>query len=215
MSTHRGKLVLFILAAASAPAPAAAAPAWEAGVDYFIGWGAPHTRAGDIQGYGVLGRVRYSQRWAQTLAIERMEYDLETPIDAVGLEPDPDEEPADAFTTVNRLQSELEYRFGARGRWQPHAALGLGYYLMSADDASGTRDDGSPFRLRVATPDTAGVSAALGSDWSLGEHAGVDVELSFAQTFRKYEVRDSVSGRRGSIDPFAPLGITVRVLYGR
>lgn len=214
MSLRRTGLAGLIMAAAVS-APAAATASWDAGVDYFIGWGAPHTRAGDIQGYGVFGRWAYSPRWTQTVTIGRLEYDLETPIDAVGLEPDPDDEPADAFTTVNRLQTGLEYRFDTGGRWRPYAGLGLGYYLISADHANGNTNDGGTFRLNVETPDTAGISAAVGSDWVLGEHLRAALELSFAQTFRKYEVRDSVSGRQGTIDPFAPLGITVRILYGR
>ncbi len=185
--------------------------AWQAGLQSGIHWGGEGTRAGDIMGLGAFAAYSWSERWTQTFVFDRLEYDLETPVAALPIQPPVGDPPVDSYFTVLRLQSELEYHFRSGGKWDPFAGFGLGFYSFDPGPANGNTAAGGVYRLTVDAPDGIGVTARLGSDWNLSPRWRLGVSLSYSQTFRDFTVTDSVTGASAKIDAFAPLGVTTRI----
>ena len=197
--------------AASAQEEAAPDSRWQAGLVQILNWGGPDTRAGDILGLGLFATYRWNDRWSQTFGVDRLEYDLETPVLALSLGELSGDEAADSFITVLRLQSELEHHFRRGGRWDPYAAFGLGYYTLDAGEVRGRGRSGAPYLLEIDTPNTVGATVRLGSDWALGRRVRLGASLSYSQTFQDYTVTDRITGEKGEIKAFAPLGIATRI----
>lgn len=210
-TTARAAGLVATLILSSSQAIAADEPRWEAGVVGLLNWGAPDTRAGDILGAGLFATYRWSDRWSQSFGAEHLEYDLETPVLALDLGEFPGDEAVDSKVTGVRLQTELEYHWRRGRRFDPYAAFGVGYYALDSTAASGRGASGAPYELEIDTPSTVGVTLRLGGDWSLGQRVRLGASLSYSQTFQDYEVTDRLSGQRGTINAFAPLGIATRL----
>ena len=184
---------------------------WGVAARQHINWGGPKSRAGDIQGYGVslrraLGTAPQTP-WEIALILDHLEYDLETPVHATGVEPRAGDEPVDQFTTVWRGQVELVRRLRMGHRWTPFLTAGAGIYAIDVPDVTGNTAAGGTFELRTESPTTAGLSVGVGSEWRLWRNISFALGFSYAQTFTKYEVTEVRSGATGTISPFAPLGV--------
>lgn len=186
---------------------------WRLDGRYHINWGGPSSRAGDIQGYGLAMSREFGSRWRFGGAIDRLEYDLETPVHAVGIEPRASDLAVDAFTKVARVSIETHYLLRTGTHWRTFVGAGLGIYEISAGEARGNRADGGTFDLEVETPTTVGLSLTVGSEWRIIRNLAGGISLSAAQTMSKYKVTDTVSGARGTISPFAPLGVSAHLAY--
>jgi opacity protein-like surface antigen len=198
---------------AAVPVGTAALPAqqWAAGARHHVAWGGPSTRAGDIQGYGVslrrsLGAAARSP-WELELSVDRLEYDLETPVHAVGVEPRATDLPVDAYTTITRGMVEVVRRFHTDARIVPFVSAGGGVWAIDVPDVSGNVEGGGTFRLRIESPTTVGLTAGAGGEWRIIERLVLRMALSFAQTTTRYRVTDVESGAVGRISPHASLGL--------
>jgi hypothetical protein len=184
---------------------------WRAGARHHVGWGGASTRAGDIMGFGIAIARDLGSRWTVSALVDRLEYDLETPVHATGIEPRAGDDPVDAFITVNRVGLDATWALREGGRWRPFVGAGIAAYAIDAGEARGNRADGGTFDLEVDTPTTAGVSASIGSEWMLGSRLRFGIAGSYAQTFSRYTVTDRPTGASGEISPLAPIGIISQI----
>ena len=210
------RYVLPALAALALTASPLEGQRWAASLRYYLNWGGPGSRAGDIPGYGAavsrsLGGSLGAQ-WNLGVSVDRFEYDLETPVHATGVETAVGDE-VDAFTLVTRAQVELARRFRLGSRWTPFLSAGLGVYVIDVPEISGNAANGGTYVLRTESPTTAGVAVAAGSEWRLFGPASFALTLSYAQTFSDYTVTEVGSGARGTISPFSPLGLGAQLVF--
>ncbi|MBC7791078.1 MAG: hypothetical protein H7Z74_14120 [Anaerolineae bacterium] len=209
--TRRLATFTAVLAFAVSAARVVAQSPWRLQLRHHVNWGAPKTRAGDIQGYGIALSRDLANRWWVSGGVDRLEYDLETPIHATVVEPRPGDLPADAFTTVTRARVDAMYNLREGGRWRPAVGVGLGLYDINAAEVSGMRADGGAFALRIETPTTVGASATLQSEWRVLERVEAGFGVTYARTLSRYNVTETETGARGSITPFSPLGVTTQL----
>ena len=200
-----------------APLSTLDAQRWGVGGAYHLNWGGPGSRAGDVPGYGLtlrrqLGAMATSP-WEAALSVDRFEYDLETPIHATSVDPPAGDPPVDAFTTVLRTQVDVVRRYRMGRRWTPYLSAGAGLYLIDVPDITGNTSTGGTFVLRTESPTTGGISAGAGSEWRIVGGLTFTLAAAWSQTFTKYEVTELRTGERGTISPFAPLGLTTRIDY--
>ena len=154
-----------------------------------------------------------ANRWRVSGGVNRLEYDLETPIHATNVKTRSGDLPADAFTTVTRARVDAAYSLREAGRWRPSIGGGLGVYDINAGDVSGNRADGGVFALRIETPTTVGFSATLQSDWQILERLEAGFGVAYARTVSRYKVTELETDARGTIAPLAPLGLTTQVSF--
>ena len=185
---------------------------WEAGggILFVNGDGSP---AHDTQTFTAFGRYRFSGKWLAGFSLGLNVFDFERPVELLGFEQDPGEEPVDAKTEATVLSGWLEREHGSAGRvawfWGPS----LGLASVSVDDASGVLADGSAFT--VTTDAGLEVIAALrgGLRVRLGERWRLELEARVEEHFADWQLEETVSGTEESVDAYSMQGAGVMLVY--
>lgn len=163
--------------------------------------------ANDIPGFGLFAHYRLSDRWALGFAVDRAEYDFETPAKLVGIEQDPNEAPIDvlAESTTFSVWGERIFRApGSRNAW--FVSAGLGAASIDVPVATGPRSDGGTFEIRAEVSNE--LVASLGAGWrrDLGRRWLLEFALRADQHFADWKLSDSRSGATGSVSDYLALG---------
>ncbi len=163
--------------------------------------------ANDIPGFGLFGHYRLSDRWTLGFAVDRAEYDFETPATLVGIEQDSDEAPIDvlAESTTFSVWGERTFRAGgSRNAW--FVSAGIGAASIDVPVASGPRSDGGAFEIRTEVSNE--LVASLGAGWrrDLGRRWLLEFALRADQHFADWKLSDSSSGATGSVSDYLALG---------
>ena len=143
----------------------------------------PGDPTNDMLGAGVFGRVRMAPGWAVGIGLDQLNYDVETPIGAVGLEA-PD---ADAAGKSNALSGWIERNGLISRRLEWFAAGGASYVSVDVGPLSGTTDAGQPYMLTN--------------------------DISNERRFGDWQFKETVSGREGSLDDYGATGLWLGISY--
>jgi hypothetical protein len=206
------RIAAVTLAIAYMPQCAWAQPLREAGVRYYQHWAGDGTRVGDMQGWGGFVFFPIGSDWAIGGGFDRLYYDMETPIDAIGI-PSADPEPVDSFTNVYRIRADARRYFRRSRGVEPYLEAGFAVFIGNADDAQGVTAEGGTYQLTVDTPATPAWNFSAGLNIRVVEHFLINVAVSYGRAFREYHVTDTVSGRSGDIAPLSPLGPSIALVY--
>ncbi|HWM92869.1 MAG TPA: outer membrane beta-barrel protein [Thermoanaerobaculia bacterium] len=165
------------------------------------------TPANDIPGYGVFGHYRLSDRWRLGFAVDRAEYDFETPAKILGLEQSRDESAIDSLAESTTVSAWLERAFPRpSGRSEWFLGAGLGFASIDVPDASGPLQNGGRFDIHTEADSEVVVQLLAGIRRQLGQRWALEFALRGQQHFADWTVTDSVSGRTGSIDDYTTHG---------
>lgn len=163
--------------------------------------------ANDIPGFGLFGRYRLGDRWSLGFAIDRAEYDFEQPARIAGIEQDPAVDPIDVVAESTTLSGWLERTFRRSGSptvW--FLGAGLGFASIDVPDAAGPRRDGGVFAIRTEVDPEIVVALSGGVRRELGRRWLIEFALRADQHLAEWQLTDSVSGARASVDDYLALG---------
>lgn len=170
--------------------------------------------ANDIPGAGVFARYRLSDQWSLGAAVNRTEYDYETPAEILDIRQDPDIEVIDALAEATTVRAWLERSLNDATRpTQFFVGAGVGAAFTDVLDVTGPREDGERFDIHsevdteILVSILGGVRRRFGKRW-YGE-AVVRVEQHFAD----WRSTDRVSGLRGSIDDYLTWGVQLGLAF--
>lgn len=163
--------------------------------------------ANDIPGYGVFGHWQMSDRWSLGFAVDRTEYDFETPAKLLGLSQNPSLEPIDVVAEATILSGWIERTYprpGGRMDW--FWGAGLGFASVDVPDATGPLAGGGTFDITTEADTEIIVSLLAGLHRRLGERWTIEFALRADQHLADWQLTDRVSGNRGAVDDYLALG---------
>ncbi len=182
----------------------------EAGARYYQHWAGEGTLVGDMQGYGGFVLFPVGEDWAVGGGVDRLYYDMETPIDVTGIR-SADPVAVDAFIDYIRLRADGR-RYLRRGkRWEPYGELGFHLYVADSDSPSGLVAGGGTYRLAIDTPTTGAINVSFGSNVRVAPHVMFNVALSVRSCVSRV---DCDRQRVGTIRPREP-AVAGRTIGGR
>jgi hypothetical protein len=210
-SQSRWHALLLVAALSQWPAVSAAQDSrFELGLRgvVLLGKGSP---ANDMIGEGLIGRYTLRDGWRVGLALDSVTFDYETPNRALGI---PAGAVVDGTNSWRRVSALVERRFDGDRSWRWHWLAGLG--LADVDpvsNVSGQRADGGTFDIATTADDELHVFAGGGAHREIKRRWLLDATLTVEHHDTHYELVDSVSGARATIDAQTVYGIAIGMSY--
>ena len=169
----------------------------------------PGDPTNDMLGAGMFGRIRTAPGWAVGIGLDQLNYDVETPTDAVGLKA-PE---ADAEGKSNALSVWIERNGLISRRLEWFAAGGASHVSVDVKPISGTTDEGNAYMLTNDISNEYTMFADLGL--RLEPAAGLRLEAGarIERRFGDWQFTDIVSGQNGSLDDYGTSGLWLGISY--
>ncbi len=169
----------------------------------------PGDPTNDMLGAGVFGRVRTAPGWAVGIGLDQLNYDVETPIGAVGLKA-PD---ADATGKSNALSGWIERNSLISPRLEWFAAAGASYVSVDVGSLSGTTDAGQPYMLTNDISNEFSLFADFGLRLEPATGLRLEAGARIERRFGDWQFKETVSGREGSLDDYGTMGLWLGISY--
>jgi hypothetical protein len=195
---------------ATASTASAAGGGWRFGARYnVLASNAPP--ANDMHGYGLTLRRVGANGWSYGAALELYEYDYEEPYKVLDIARPPGTEPIDGSNESTVMSAWIEKESGRRQGWRWFWTAGLGYAFLTVDTVTGPDALGGHFDIRTDAQDELQLMASFGVRRRLAARWNIEVALLGQHHFTDYALRDTISGRTGSIGSQTPIGISFGV----
>jgi len=169
----------------------------------------PGDPTNDMLGGGAFIRMRTAPGWGLGLGLDQLNYDVETPIDAVGLRA-PE---SDADGTSNAVSAWVERHGTLSRQWEWFAAAGASYVSVDVGDLPGTTNDGSPYLLTNDISSEYTVFADFGLRVEAFSRLRLEAGARIEQRFGDWKFQETVSGREGTLDDYATMGLWLGFSY--
>jgi hypothetical protein len=200
-------LVFAALAIVGTGAASAANASWRFGARYNV-LASDAPPANDMHGYGLTLRHAGATGWGYGLALELYEYDYEEPYKVLDIARPPGTEPIDGSNESTVVSAWIEKELGRPQGWRWFWTAGLGYAFLTVDTVTGPTAGGGQFDIRTDAEDELQLMASFGVRRRLSARWSAEVALLAQHHFTDYTLRDSISGRTGSIGSQTPIGIS-------
>ena len=166
-----------------------------------VGDGEP---SNDMPSFGLLARYHFSGPWHYFLSADYTEFDFETPYKVLGIT---NAGPViDSTASGFYLGGGVEYEFNVHNRIKPYVNGGLGIGFLDADDISGTSSAGTPFTIK-SDPGTEFIPfVTAGVRWNFWRNLSLDLAAKAEYHMADWEVKDTVSNQKATIDDYAAFG---------
>ncbi len=169
----------------------------------------PGEPTNDMVGAGVFGRVRMAPGWAVGIGLDQFNYDVETPIGAVGLKA-PE---ADASGKSNALSGWIERNRLISRRLEWFAAAGASYVSVDVEPLSGTTDAGHSYMLTNDISNEFSLFADFGLRLEPATGLRLESGVRIERRFGDWKFKDTVSGREGSLDDYGTTGLWLGISH--
>ena len=169
----------------------------------------PGDPTNDMLGAGVFLRYRVNPGWAIGVGIDQLNYDVETPIAAVGLSA-PE---ADADGTSDALSVWLERTGRLSRRWEWFAGVGASYVSVDVGPLEGNTHDGAPYSLVNDISDEATVFLDFGVRFEPFDRFRLEAGGRMEQRFGDWTFRETESGLEGAWDDYRTAGVWIGFSY--
>lgn len=213
---HLNRTAVAALAAAlGSSAAAAAGGQWEFGAraGISISGGKP---ANDLTHSGVKLTYQLGENSHVGLSIDALEYDFERPWRVLGLEQNKTITPKDidAKTSSTLVRVFYERRVGtAASAWSWSWNAGLGFASPKPDTVSGPVVGGTSFNIVTDGGTEVVPSIGLGLRYRLTSALSADLGATLGHHLGKWKLRDTVSGRTGTVKGYSTFGLQLGLSY--
>jgi hypothetical protein len=162
---------------------------------------------------GLVGRYRWSERWAIAASLELSKGDYERPYEIAG-EQSTQEIDGEAEWTTFALAGERSFPgFGSNDEW--FLLLGLGYAIVDVEDPDpGPLVGGGTFDIETDADDELVLSAGGGYRWRLGSAWALEALVRYDLHFADWDVRDVNTGASGSVSDYGAVALLLGLTFG-
>lgn len=205
----RGVLVWIVVLVTAAMAPGES-QADDRRFDLGLRYSALHaggSPAADVPYLGLVFRYAMNDRWTVAGALDKVEFDFESPAAHLGLQQDTSVPTVDSKVEGTQLSVWIDRQYGkapSRLRWFWNA--GLGFTAPSASAARGPLQGGGTFDIQTDVGTEIIPTFAGGARWFLSERWLLELAGRLDHHFADWTVQDQVSGDRTTVGSYTTRG---------
>lgn len=171
----------------------------------------PGDPTNDMLGAGFFARVQMTPQWTLGIGFDQLNFDVETPIDAVGLRAP--EEDADGMS--DSLSGWVERSGTINDHFKWFLGAGASYASLSVGEVTGMTNEGDPYHLINDISSEFTLLGEAGIRFKLFGSLSFEAAARTQQHFGDWEFQEVNSGRDGTIDNYRTiglwLGISIRI----
>ena len=216
MKSKRMVLATAVLALSAPTTQALAADNdWQIGVrtGILLSGGKP---ANDITYSGLSAKYRWRENEHVGVSIDRLSFDYERPWQTLGLVQDKTVKPKDidakTDSTLFRLFYERDYGTPEQS-WNPYWNAGIGFASVDVKTATGPVVGGGTFNITTDGGTEIVLSVGGGFRYNFTRQFAADLGAGYNYHRADWKVRDSVSGRTGTLSGYSTYGVQLGVTY--
>lgn len=161
--------------------------------------------ANDMPWFGVYGHYRLSDNYLLGIGLDNSSFDFERPAKLLNINYNGTVD-ADANLTTLSFWVEREYDLKAdKLMWFWSAGIGVGF--VDVDDATGPIVGGGQYNIKTDANTEVIPGIGLGLRWHLNRTFAITSNVRFEYHVADWDVKDQVSGIKGSVDNYLTSGI--------
>ncbi len=164
--------------------------------------------ANDIISYGIYTHYQFSNGFLLGLALDISGYDFEGPAQIVGVTQNLSLKTIDASAQATNITAWYEQR-GASWYWR----AGLGVGIVDVDDVSGPVQGGGTFNIKTDASTEYLLLGGVGYRYKFNQNWGLDSYFGLNHHIADWKVRDTVSGRTGTVGGYTDYSIQLGIDY--